>query len=166
MLARPILLREERFMDPQATAGRIVHYHIPGGQKRAAIVGADTAPDGTACLTVFYDTGPVVTFGVPYSEEPKDGCWSWMPYQHAKAETDRGNESESAELAPKKRSKRAKKTAPAGSVDAGAGVPSDPVGGPTAGVPADEPAAGPTQKDAVVDGDGEALEPAKETDDE
>ncbi|KKM79417.1 hypothetical protein LCGC14_1350270, partial [marine sediment metagenome] len=34
-------------MDPQATAGRIVHYHQNDGADRAAIVNVDTQEDGT-----------------------------------------------------------------------------------------------------------------------
>lgn len=140
-------------MDPQATAGRIVHYHIPGGQKRAAIVGADTSPDGTACLTVFYDGGPRVTFAVPYSEEPKDGCWSWMPYQHQKAQTDRGNESESAvDIEPEADSSDIPEKAD-GEADPGAGVSAHPLGGPTAGVEEAGGAERTTEEPAVVDGE-------------
>lgn len=143
-------------MDPQATCGRMVHYHMAGGQKRAAIVNADTPPDGTACLTVQLDTGPSVVFAVPYSEEPAVGCWSWMPFQHAKAKTERGNESESAEPADR--------FPPLGKPVGLGGA--DPVGEPASGL--DEPvASGPTKETAVVDGaeavadQGEPLEPEK-----
>ncbi len=149
-------------MNPQATAGRIVHYYLQGGQHRAAIVAADTAPDGTACLTVFFDTGPSVVFGVKYSENPMSACWSWMPYQHEKAKTERGNESESAEPEADSRDGEAGDVpVPAGSVDAGPSVSDDPVGEP-AGEP-DEVASGPTQETAVVDGEepdqGEPVSP-------
>ena len=125
-------------MDPQATAGRIVHYSMPGGQKRAAIVNADTPDDGTASLTVFMDTGPQPLHGVPYSEvEGIVGSWNWMPYQREKAETARGNVSESAEPAeadsPRYGADRDVET-PAGSVEPGEGVQSDPVAGAAAGV--------------------------------
>ena len=84
-------------MDPQATAGRIVHYTASKGQKRAAIVMADTPPDGTAAITVFADTGPAPLFGVPHASiEGVVGHWNWMPYQKEKAKTARGNVSESA----------------------------------------------------------------------
>ena len=87
-------------MSPQATAGRIVHFHTNDG-KRPAIVNADTDEEGVAELTVFMPAGPQVCPGVEYSEEPKAGCWSWMPYQRAKAEKEGGNQSESAEPRPK-----------------------------------------------------------------
>lgn len=165
-------------MDPQATCGRIVHYHMGGGQKRAAIVNADTPADGTACLTVMLDTGPSVAFAVPYSEEPVSGSWSWMPYQHQKAKTERGNESESAEDVPFPRlgSPSDAETGD-GPPDASADVPvgeADPLGGPTAGVEEAGAAEGATQEAAVVDGaavdaaaadappdQGEPLEPEK-----
>lgn len=86
-------------MNPQATAGRIVHYYAADHDDapRAAIVNVDTAPDGLAQLTVFARVGPLAYSSVKYSEEPTSGCWSWMPYQKAKAETPEGNVSESAE---------------------------------------------------------------------
>ena len=89
-------------MDPQATAGRIVHYYSPGeehGEPRAAIVNRDAATDGFAELTVFNDGWQQVQ-KVAYAEEPSPGCWSWMPYQKAKADTPAGNVSESAEPRP------------------------------------------------------------------
>ena len=70
-------------MNPQATAGCIVHYYAPEGSGAcAAIVNCDTGPTGFAQLTVFGPNGPVV-HDVPYSEEPDPGrwSWSWMPYQ-------------------------------------------------------------------------------------
>lgn len=85
-------------MDPQATAGRIVHYQPTTHEPvRAAIVNVDTEEDGLAELTVFFSHGPMVYHKVRYSEAPSAGAWSWMPYQKAKAETERGNVSESAE---------------------------------------------------------------------
>ncbi|KKK95467.1 hypothetical protein LCGC14_2672520 [marine sediment metagenome] len=91
-------------MDPQATAGRIVHYYYvnPDTGKfegpRAAVICEDTPPDGTAEIQVFGTRPPHGGYpGVRYSESPKAACWSWMPYQRAKAETERGNVSESAE---------------------------------------------------------------------
>ncbi len=87
-------------MDPQATAGRIVHYHLNYLADRAAIVNVDAQEDGTAELTVFFAHGPQVCPGVEYSEEPAPGCWSWMPYQREKAEQPGGNQSESAEPRP------------------------------------------------------------------
>ncbi len=92
-------------MNPQATAGRIVHYHYMVGDflsaPRAAIVNVNTEVDGTALeLTVYWGSGPAVIESVLYSEKPKAGCWSWMPYQKAKAETAEGNQSESAEPRP------------------------------------------------------------------
>ncbi len=88
-------------MNPQATAGRIVHVPNDDGTPRAAIVNVDTDADGLAEeLTVFAKGGPRVMRNVPYAEEPVAGCWSWMPYQKAKAETAEGNQSESAEPRP------------------------------------------------------------------
>ncbi len=90
-------------MDPQATAGRIVHYHAASDvafKPRAAIVNIDTKEDGLAELTLFTRIGPLVYTSVKYSEEPKAGCWSWMPYQKKKAQAPEGNVSESAEPRP------------------------------------------------------------------
>lgn len=87
-------------MDPQATAGRIVHYYSANEDgPRAAIVNRDTGPDGYAELTILRAYGSAVQ-KVSYSEQPQPGCWSWMPYQKAKAETAEGNVSESAEPRP------------------------------------------------------------------
>jgi hypothetical protein len=87
-------------MDPQATAGRIVHYLDAKGEQVAAIVNRDTDPEGNAELTVHFKEGPRVFPTVPYSEENRVGCWSWMPYQKAKARSTEGNQSESAEPRP------------------------------------------------------------------
>ena len=87
-------------MDSQATAGRNVHYVEATGRTRAAIVNLDTEGDGVAELTVMFKTGPRVFPQVPYSEEYEVGCWSWMPYQKAKADLPDGNQSESAEPRP------------------------------------------------------------------
>ena len=77
-------------MNPRATAGRIVHYGIVNEARavlemRAAIVNTDTRSDGTAELTVFLDTFPIVVQEVSYAEQPTLKHWSWMPYQKAKA---------------------------------------------------------------------------------
>ncbi len=89
-------------MNPQATAGRIVHYCDDDGATiglRAAIIVLDTFPSGRAPeLHVFGRHG--LLLNVAYSEVPSPGCWSWMPYQKAKAATAEGNESESAEPRP------------------------------------------------------------------
>lgn len=87
-------------MNPQATAGRIVHYTDATGQSAAAIVNRDASVDGVVQLTTFYEKGPVSMPRVQYSEEPQPGYWSWMPFQKAKAETAAGNQSESAEPRP------------------------------------------------------------------
>ena len=88
-------------MNSQATAGRIVHYTDATGRATAAIVCVDAALGGLAALVTFFpDTIPVSMKAVPYSEEPAKGCWSWMPYQKAKAEVAGGNQSESAEPRP------------------------------------------------------------------
>lgn len=88
-------------MNPQATAGRIVHYRAAESMiSRAAVVNVDTAEDGLAELTIFTRLGPMVYTSVKYSEEPASGRWSWMPYQKEKAQTLDGNVSESAEPRP------------------------------------------------------------------
>ncbi len=88
-------------MDPQATAGRIVHYFpCTGPGPVAAIVNVNTARDGHAELTVFTPEGPRVFKNVSYVEQPEAGSWSWMPYQKAKAAQAGGNQSESAEPRP------------------------------------------------------------------
>lgn len=89
-------------MDPHATAGRVVHYYpIDGVQNPiAAHVNRGTTEDGQAQLTVLEATGPRVIQRVMYSESPAPGCWSWMPYQRAKAASAEGNQSESAEPRP------------------------------------------------------------------
>ena len=87
-------------MNPQATAGRVVHFHTKHDGVRAAIVNTDATPEGEAELTVFFASGPSVSPGVLYAEEPTAGCWSWMPYQREKAERAGGNQSESAEPRP------------------------------------------------------------------
>lgn len=95
-------------MNPQATAGRIVHY-TPELQEKgpiAAIVNTEAQPDGQVELTVFFTSGPKVMEDVDYSEEPRAWCWSWMPYQKEKAalledsHIGGGNQSESAEPRP------------------------------------------------------------------
>ena len=76
-------------MDPQATAGRIVHYyHSEQHAPIAAVINQETEPDGRANITVFDPRGPMTMGGIDYSEEPKEGHWSWIPYQKAKAEGD------------------------------------------------------------------------------
>ena len=89
-------------MNPQATAGRNVHFYDVHAllRPRAAIVNVDTAEDGLAQLTVLESTGPIVHLRVPYSEKPAFGCWSWMPYQKERAKTAEDNVSESAEPRP------------------------------------------------------------------
>lgn len=88
-------------MDPQATAGRIVHYTDATERATAAIVCVDAAPDGLAALLTFFPGKPPTPMRqVPYAERPTPGCWSWMPYQKAKAERPGGNQSESAEPRP------------------------------------------------------------------
>lgn len=92
-------------MDPHATAGRVVHYYSLWEAGRitgpiAAHVNRETTPEGLAQLTVMEASGPRVIQRVMYSESPKPGCWSWMPYQKAKADAADGNQSESAEPRP------------------------------------------------------------------
>jgi hypothetical protein len=79
------------------TVGRIVHYQAygtPGGEHpslpRAAIITAvhhqpktDTEEPGplssSVDLCVLNPTGQFFNQGVPFSETPKPGCWSWPP---------------------------------------------------------------------------------------
>lgn len=67
------------------TIGRIVHYQsygTPGGEylpePRAAIV-TEVDGDGVVGLAVLNPTGMFFNRGVPYSETPKPGHWSWPP---------------------------------------------------------------------------------------
>lgn len=68
------------------TVGRIVHYHTdPTSLPLAALI-AGTFLDGTVILVVFTGRptrrGRAETElhrGVPFSETPKGGCWSWPP---------------------------------------------------------------------------------------
>jgi len=94
-------------MDPRATAGRIVEFrpdsyatYHDAWSVRAAIINRVTEEDGTAELTVFLTGGPRALRAVRYSEDGERGCWSWMPYQKAKAAELGGNQSESAEPRP------------------------------------------------------------------
>lgn len=71
--------------------GRIVHYRsygTPGGEflpePRAAIITEvnHVSEDGktmVASLAVLNPTGMFFNTSVPYSEDPKPGCWSWPP---------------------------------------------------------------------------------------
>lgn len=63
------------------TVGRIVHYNT-GVRVRPAIITGLYADGSVSSLTVFIGNPeePVVLFhGVPFSEGPKDCCWSWPP---------------------------------------------------------------------------------------
>lgn len=96
--------KEEGAQVQQPTVGRIVHYQAygtPGGEypsvPRAAIVtqvlvetplmgGSEVGDDepeavfkGKVGLAILNPTGMFFNPSVPYSEEPKPGCWSWPP---------------------------------------------------------------------------------------
>lgn len=64
--------------------GRVVHYHsygTPGGEylpePRAAVITEVTGE--TVGLAVLNPTGQFFNRGVPFSDEPKPGYWSWPP---------------------------------------------------------------------------------------
>ncbi|MCP4901255.1 MAG: hypothetical protein GY906_30160 [bacterium] len=79
------------------TAGRIVWYYNDKLVPTAAIVNQHADEHGRCSLTVFNPTGPMVCNAPECdTDDPKWGFWSWMPYQHKKAESAEGNESESA----------------------------------------------------------------------
>ena len=70
--------------------GRIVHYQscgTPGGEylpePRAAIITAvhDCDEDGNTfvSLCVLNPSGIFLTGELPFSAEPKPGCWNWPP---------------------------------------------------------------------------------------
>lgn len=73
-------------MQAPPSIGRIVHYQAygtPGGefkpQPRAAIIAeVHNTPDDQCSIVVFNPQGLFFN-KVPYSEEPKPGCWSWPP---------------------------------------------------------------------------------------
>lgn len=71
----------ERASVAAPTVGRIVHYKRPGRVlPRAAIVTYYSAEFSDVDLHVFEILGEdFKAEGVPYSEEPKDGHWSWPP---------------------------------------------------------------------------------------
>lgn len=77
-------------MDQKPTVGRIVHYQAfgtPGGEyasvPRAAVVtlvyGEPAPPEGAVGLCILNPTGMFFNPTVPYSAEPKSGCWNWPP---------------------------------------------------------------------------------------
>lgn len=75
------------------TIGRIVHYVMASNEERllcaAIITGVYGSPDAEnhkhdckepcaqVCLTVFRPDGVLQVSCVDFSEEPKNGCWSW-----------------------------------------------------------------------------------------
>ncbi len=75
------------------TVGRIVHYQAygtPGGEypciERAAVVTQVDIPNEdpmTVGLAILNPTGMFFNPAIKFSEEPKPGCWSWMPFQKA-----------------------------------------------------------------------------------
>lgn len=71
--------------EQKPSIGRIVHYQsygTPGGEflpkPRAAIV-ADVGDDGSTCDVVVFNPQGLFFNKVPFSAEPKPGCWSWPP---------------------------------------------------------------------------------------
>ncbi len=72
-------------MEQKPSIGRIVHYQsygTPGGEflpkPRAAII-ADVRDDGTTCDVVVFNPQGLFFNSVPFSGEPKPGCWNWPP---------------------------------------------------------------------------------------
>lgn len=72
--------------EQKPSVGRIVHYQAygtPGGEyksvPRAAIITDVTEGSTTVGLCVLNPTGQFFNRDVPYSEEPKPGCWNWPP---------------------------------------------------------------------------------------
>lgn len=73
-------------MSAVASVGRIVHYHsygTPGGEfkpcPRAAIVAeVHDAETGDVSVCVLNPSGLFFN-RVPFSAEPRPGCWSWPP---------------------------------------------------------------------------------------
>lgn len=73
-------------MDQKPSVGRVVHYQsfgTPGGEylpaPRAAIVTQVNDDAGSVGLCILNPTGQFFNVAVPYSPEPKPGCWSWPP---------------------------------------------------------------------------------------
>ncbi|MEO6574660.1 MAG: hypothetical protein ABIP89_12525, partial [Polyangiaceae bacterium] len=67
------------------SVGRIVHYQAygtPGGEyasvPRAAVI-TQVGEGGAVGLCILNPTGQFFNVSVPYSEEPKPGCWNWPP---------------------------------------------------------------------------------------
>lgn len=72
-------------MEQKPSVGRIVHYQAygtPGGEfkslPRAGII-AGVKEDGTTCEVVVFNPQGLFFNTVPFSAEPKAGCWSWPP---------------------------------------------------------------------------------------
>lgn len=62
------------------SVGRIVHFHHPSCDGPAAAIVTQVFEDDSANLAVFFSSGGHGShFLVPFSEEPKAGCWSWPP---------------------------------------------------------------------------------------
>lgn len=71
--------------EQKPSVGRMVHYRsygTPGGeytpQPRAAVI-TQVNDDGTVGLFIMNPTGVFFPTSVPYSAEPKSGCWNWPP---------------------------------------------------------------------------------------
>ena len=76
------------FMMQGLTEGRIVHFVLPDGQHRAALVSRVWNDDGVVNLHVFVDqandrqikadNGILLQTSVTFSEEPQPGTWHWI----------------------------------------------------------------------------------------
>ena len=63
---------------PKAQIAKIVLYQENGNQWPALITQSQDTPGATCQLTVFGPTAETYR-RADFSEEPANGCWSWMP---------------------------------------------------------------------------------------